>query len=222
MQLSVQEAAQVLGVSPETVRRWARKGVLGGRSAGSDWVFDGRELERWARAQGMAVKPLARPAEPARRHLPFTEALKRGRVLHQVPGATPQAVLLALAAACPLPAETSSAALYEQLLQRELLFSTALGHGIALPHPRTPAVEFGAEPVAVLGLLEQPVEWRAIDHLPVHTAILVLCPNSQTHLQLLSRVAYMLRLPSFVDMLVRRAAAADILRVVGEREPALN
>lgn len=208
----------MLGVSPDTVRRWARQGLLKGRSDGAEWSFDAHDLERWARAQGLSVRA-SRPAASPPRRQPLGEALRRGGILRGLRGATPDDVLQSMAAACPLPEGARREDLWEQLKQRERLFSTAIGHGIALPHPRTPSPAFGAEPALVLGFLEQPVAWRSIDQQPVHAVFLILSPTAQQHLQLLSRVAYMLRLPAFVELMARQAPDAEILRTVAEREP---
>lgn len=221
MSLSVHEAASMLGVSAETVCRWARQGLLGARPAGGELSFDQRELERWARAQGLALRPLRPPAGPPAPP-PLTSALRRGCVLRGLAGATPAEVLESLAAAVPLPEAAARVELLDQLRQREQLFSTALGHGIALPHPRAPSMAFCSEPVVVIGFPACPVPWGAVDGEPVHALFLVLSPTPQQHLQLLSRIAYMLRLPSFCDLLARQAPDAEILRVVAEREPALS
>lgn len=227
MALDIPEAAQMLGVSPETVRRWARMGMLPGRGSGADWSVEAADLERWARNQGIGVQRApaaavmaAAPAADAPARRPLLEALQRGRILREVGGGTPEEVLAALAPRCPLPPETSAAQLLEQLLQRERMFSTAIGHGIALPHPRTQSAALGRTPTLVVGFLAQKVAWKAIDQQPVDTVFLALCPTPEQHLQLLSRVMYLLRLPAFVELLASRAGDAELLRLVEQREPA--
>jgi PTS system nitrogen regulatory IIA component len=127
--------------------------------------------------------------------------------------------LRALAAAAPLAPGADREALVAQLEAREQLASTGLGAGVALPHPRTPSRDFVAEPVIVIGLLAQPVDWRALDGAPVRTAILLVSPTPQAHLQVLSRLAFLLREPRFAQALAAGARPEEILRLASLLEP---
>jgi len=86
-------------------------------------------------------------------------------------------VLSNLVELAPLPESCNRLGLLEQLLAREALTSTALTDGIALPHPRKPSSEFVSEPMLVIAMLEQEVDWHAMDGKPVHTAILLINPT---------------------------------------------
>ena len=44
--LSVEEAAQVLGVKADTVRLWLRKGILTGRKLGKLWLIHVSEVKK--------------------------------------------------------------------------------------------------------------------------------------------------------------------------------
>jgi PTS system nitrogen regulatory IIA component len=76
----------------------------------------------------------------------------------------------------------------ECLRQRERLGSTAIGHGVAIPHGRCGA--FGQARAAFLRLAE-PVEFDAGDGEPVDLVFAMTVPEqfTQQHLQLLSEVA---------------------------------
>jgi len=84
-------------------------------------------------------------------------------------------------------------AIYEGILKREKIGSTALGHGAALPHARIADIQ--APMVAVINL-QTPVEFDAPDQQPVSIVVGLLVPNSEegnhTHLQLLQKIASML------------------------------
>jgi PTS system nitrogen regulatory IIA component len=145
--------------------------------------------------------------------------MSRGGGVEGLSGETPKEVLGALIDAAPLPLEVDRRSLLEQLFQRENLASTGLGHGVALPHPRTPSPEFSPEPMVILGQLVQPMDWRALDGEPVHTVLLLLNPSPDIHLKILSRLAFLLREERFHSLLATQAGFAEILVMVASMEP---
>ncbi|MCB9916060.1 MAG: PTS sugar transporter subunit IIA [Planctomycetes bacterium] len=96
------------------------------------------------------------------------------------------------------------------MLERERLAATALGHGVAIPHPRQPRPDVVEAARLSVVFLDPPVDWAAIDRLPVHTAFLVLSPSTAVHLQLLSRIAYALREPGFDEFLLERPSKSEL------------
>ena len=68
--------------------------------------------------------------------------------------------------------------LFDSLISREKLGSTALGNGIAIPHACT-AID---EPVAALLLIEEGLKMDAPDKKPVHFLLALLVPQEQSEL----------------------------------------
>ena len=83
-------------------------------------------------------------------------------------------------------------AIYEVLNERELLGTTGIGHGIAIPHGKLPGLD---RVYGVFAKLERPVDFDAIDNQPVDLIFLLLAPaNCGTdHLKALAKVSRMLR-----------------------------
>jgi nitrogen PTS system EIIA component len=79
----------------------------------------------------------------------------------------------------------------DSLLAREKLGSTALGHGVAIPHGHPRNLH---HPLAAFVRTEQPIPFDAPDGQPVNTIFVLLVPEHTTnlHLQLLSELAQML------------------------------
>jgi len=221
MPLDLQQAAKMLGVSPATVRRWARQGRLGVMRPSGEFHFEEAELGRWARNQGLSVgvsksAATALPVDPETQ--PLVAAVSRGHILHRVPGVSAGEVLSNLVELAPLDESCNRLALLEQLQARETLASTALGHGVSLPHPRTPSKTFVQKPMVVLAMLDGVADWKALDKEPVHTAILLLSPSPKEHLVVLSRIAYLLRVSDFVDALRSHASAEDLMGLMAKLE----
>ena len=83
-------------------------------------------------------------------------------------------------------------AIFEVLLQREKLGTTAVGYGVAIPHGKLPKLEklFG-----LFARLERPIDFEAMDGQPVDLVFLLLAPEGAgaDHLKALARIARLLR-----------------------------
>jgi PTS system nitrogen regulatory IIA component len=82
--------------------------------------------------------------------------------------------------------------IFEVLLQREKLGTTAVGYGVAIPHGKLPKLDriFG-----LFARLERPIDFEAMDNQPVDLMFLLLAPEGAgaEHLKALARVARLLR-----------------------------
>jgi nitrogen PTS system EIIA component len=82
--------------------------------------------------------------------------------------------------------------IFDSLMQRERLGSTAVGNGIAIPHCKLPKL------TRIFGLfarLDRPIDFDALDGRPVDLIFLLLAPETAgaDHLKALARVARLLR-----------------------------
>src|SRR3546814_16949891 len=93
-----------------------------------------------------------------------------------------------------------TAAIGADLRERESRGSTAIGHGVAIPHARSNA--FSAARGAFLRL-EHPVDFGARDHAPVDLVFAMSVPehSSQQYLEILSELAERFSSDGFRDAL---------------------
>jgi len=98
---------------------------------------------------------------------------------------------------------------FDTLLQRERLGSTATGNGIAIPHGTLQGLE---RVVVLFARLEKPVDFEAIDEKPVDLVFLLLAPEraGADHLNALSRISRLLSQPKVPEKL-RSSADSDTL-----------
>ena len=87
------------------------------------------------------------------------------------------------------------------VLERERIASTGLGHGVALPHPRKPRPDLFRDPVLSVLFPVRPLDWAAVDRVAVFAVLLLVSPSPNVHLQMLPRIAYVLRSPEFREFL---------------------
>lgn len=102
---------------------------------------------------------------------------------------------------------------FDTILQRERLGSTGVGRGIAIPHGR---IEGLSRLVGVFARLDRPVDFDAIDDMPVDLVFALLAPEGAgaDHLKALARIARALRDPAMVAKLRAANEAAAIYSVL--------
>ena len=152
--------------------------------------------------------------------MPLSELLSADRIVILVEPADRERVLDAAARLLAGNAADATAAIGESLRQRERLGSTAIGHGVAIPHGRTDAF---AEARAAFLRLAPGVDFEAGDGQPVDLVFAMAVPAhfTQQHLQLLSELAERFGDAGFRAAL-RGAADAGALRglLLGATSPA--
>jgi len=94
----------------------------------------------------------------------------------------------------------------EKLVERERLGSTGFGGGVAIPHGKVEGID---RVVGVFARLAAPVDFQAIDDMPVDLVFVLLSPPDAgvEHLKALARVSRRLRDRAFVAKL--RGAGTD-------------
>ncbi len=114
-----------------------------------------------------------------------------------------------LAQVVSVDADTVAAA----LLERELLGSTSVGDGFAIPHCKLPGLDSIAIAVA---RFTWALEFKAPDHQPVQLIFVVLSPPGQpaAHLQVLSQIARVLRRKDLRAELLRTPDAASAVAAI--------
>ena len=224
MELSVRDAARVLGVPEKQIFRWNDEGTLPARRVDDQVRFNRAELLEWATARKITTSAdLFRPPGGENDSLPgLTEALEAGGVFYKVQGSDRESVLHRLVELLKLPAAVDREFLFHTLLAREALGSTGMGDGIAIPHVRNPIVLHVLEPSITLCFLERAVDFGAVDGQPVHTLFSLISPTVRTHLHLLSRLAFALQKPEFKRVIAAQAPAATILEAARQVEAGLG
>jgi PTS system nitrogen regulatory IIA component len=213
------ETARFLRVAEDTLERWVRQGLIRSLDRhGRD--FDRDEVSRWARDRGMQID--ADPAlQRAKKEAALLTAIERGAVTVGVRADSARdAIQVAIESLSQL-APRLRARLLDEVLERERMASTALGEGVAVPHPREPLGDALDQPLISLVLPHTPLDWAAVDGEPVHTVALLASPTASAHLEILSQIGRAVRSTEVVDLLrsrPARPALIDGLRVlIGEK-----
>ena len=110
-------------------------------------------------------------------------------------------------------------ALTEQILGREKMGSTGIGHGVAIPHCLTSLTE---RTIMAFGRCRQGISYGAADNRPVYLVFLLLGPESATseHLKLLSKLSRLLTEEQFREHLMEAGEPEEIVELFRQREEA--
>jgi PTS system nitrogen regulatory IIA component len=102
---------------------------------------------------------------------------------------------------------------FDALIEREKLGSTALGHGVALPHARVNHID---APVAVFIRLKDPIPYDNHDDAAVDLIFGLFVPHNEesAHLGLLSAVANCLNQSNNRDAIRQAHTAQDIWNIL--------
>jgi len=218
MNLSVKDASSLLTVSEKTIYRWIQQGSIPVYKVHGSYRFNRAELIEWAtsRRLGVSADAHAEPEQDAQPLPLLSEALEAGGIIYRLDGRSRDAVLRALVDHLRLPEEVDRSYLQEVLIAREELASTAVGGGVALPHPRSPGLLNLSQPTLTLAFLEHPVDFGALDGLPVQVLFVPLAPTLRGHLHLLRQVAFALHNAEVRRVLRQQGSREEIFRALGQ------
>lgn len=108
--------------------------------------------------------------------------------------------------------------LLRALHEREQLYSTGIGDGIALPHSRNALVGLVDQALVVFGRHSTGIAYGAPDSLPARLFFLVIAPTVTQHLAILARLIRLLRDPKLRQGLQSAKEPQDIVDLVREAE----
>jgi fructose-specific phosphotransferase system IIA component len=112
--------------------------------------------------------------------------------------------------------------LYEKLMQREELGSTAIGDSVAIPHCKMKSVK---NPVVMLAISQKGVDFHSLDGKPSYIFFLVVSSpdNPSVNLQILAAIAQLVRKAKRVIKRIQEAEDSSmVLAVLKDEEERIN
>lgn len=210
MELKIRDVAELLGVSEKTVYRWVKEDAIPVYRINRQYRFSRSEIHDWIAQRHTTIShdPIA-----AANGSPvfLSDLLEEGGIFYKVEGTDAEQALRNAAKLLPIPFSASRDDVITQIVERERVYSTAIGRGVALPHPRSSALLGISRDLVALAFLESPLDFGALDGAPVHSLFLVLSCNESRHLEILAKITYLVHQTDLTGLLEKRAARGEIL-----------
>jgi nitrogen PTS system EIIA component len=190
--MTIAQVAEYLQLAEKTVLRMVQRGEIPAAKVASQWRFLRPVVRDWLLARMQTLTPHAPVGGDSL--LPLQEIIRPELMTLDVQPGPKEAILRQLLA--PLlrtgfAQDTNR--LLATLVERERMMTTAIGHGIAIPHPRRPIAGMFPEPAIALGLCADGADFEAIDDQKVHVFFLMCATREEIHLKLMAKVAWLAR-----------------------------
>ena len=142
--------------------------------------------------------------------------IQKGGVYTDVEGSSYSEVYMNIVEKMNFSNSISKDDVFQALCEREKVMSTAVGNGIAIPHCRIPVVKEQSEQCVAVACLKQSLEMNAPDDQPVNCMFVIIASNQSDHIQILAKIAELMKNAEFRKLLADHASEAEILNAVKE------
>ncbi len=195
--MTLSETAEYLQLAERTVLRMAQRGEIPAAKIASQWRFIRPLVREWLVAQ-MQSLPLSSSSEVSggsgKHLLPLAEVLRPELMTFDIhPGPKEDIFRQLLVPLLKTGFARNADLLLKSLVDRERMMTTAIGHGIAAPHPRNPIPDMFPEPAIAMGVCPQGTDFNAIDDQLVHVFFLICATRIEIHLQLMAKISWLSR-----------------------------
>jgi PTS system nitrogen regulatory IIA component len=219
--MTLSEIAKYLKVSEKTIIRMVHAGELPGAKVLRQWRFVRAAIDDWLNSR-MYVVPkndLISVIGTAPHVIPVTELVSSGGILLNIEAGTKVDILTQLITPLretrmvPDPDDYLA-----KLIERESLVSTAIGHGVAIPHVRAPEENALISPCIVLGVCKDGTDFDGLDGRKTYIFAMP-CTNSESsHLRLLAKLSLIFRRNGIVKRIREATNETEVLGILAETD----
>ncbi len=219
--LTLSEVAVYLKVAEKTVHRMVKKGEIPCFKVASQWRFKKSGIDSWLQSK-LRTSPsdeITELLENSPELVPFSRLISPERILADLNEGSKEDILEQLIQ--PLLEEgflDRSDDYLKKLIEREKMISTAIGHGIALPHIRHPQENPETPPVVVIGRCKKGVEYESLDNAPTHLFFLIFTNSIKVHLRLTSRINRILLNKTLITELIAADSNKEIYKLMTDED----
>lgn len=218
MDLKIKDIVELLNVSEKTVYRWIKDKKIPCYRINHQYRFNRSEINEWILSSKIELTPNILNLTSEAKLNSFYALINAGGVYQNIPGSSVKDILKNAIEIITTPSGISKEDILSALLSREEMMTTAVGNGIAIPHPRSPIITEASDTSVSICYLEKPADFKALDGNPVHTLFIVLSNSPKKHLETLSKISYLCQMDQFTEMLKQRESKDNILKFVEEKE----
>lgn len=219
MELAIRDVADLLNVSVTTVDKWLIQGNIPSYKLNDEFRFNRAEVEDWLLQNQPDLGPIT--GKGGLKQFCLFRGIHKGGVFSGIEGKNKTELIQNAAKAISAALKFDSTLMANLLLEREKLMSTALSHGLAVPHTREISSDSHFDAVAVV-FPKEPIDFDAIDGAPVHTLFFLFACDEKRHLQILSKIAHLSREPSLINDLRKKPTKPEVLDIIRKWESGIK
>jgi PTS system nitrogen regulatory IIA component len=218
MDLKIKDVCALLGIPEKTLVSWIKEGKIPAYDVRHQYFFNSAEIQEWVLKNKWPVSKNILDMALTNIPVSLNKLLKKGGIAYGIKGHDAVQAITNSISVINLPAGLDRQTLTSTLLEREEMMPTAMGKGIAIPHPRNPIVSDIENENVSLCFLEEGADFQALDGEKVTSMFIVLCANARRHLEILSRIAYLCQQEDFMALIKKQACEKDLLEYIETKE----
>lgn len=220
--MTLKEVAEYVRLTEKVVTKMAQKGEIPAQKVSRQWRFDRRAIDVWLgnrAATPVTAHQLPADATGIAELLNVADVMSPSRIQINLKASDRDGILRELVALVIDPEDERLAeTFFKALKAREDLCSTCVDEGVAIPHSRNALVGLVDHPVLAYGRRLAGVDFGALDGKPVQHFFLLCAPNVREHLQLLARLARLVKQPGFRAKLLDAQQPEQVVAVIRAAE----
>ena len=218
MYLKIQDIAELLEVSENTIYKEIKESKIPVHKIGHQYRFNKEEINDWILKNRLNVSSKIIDLNVSKKPISLTDLIKKGGIFYNIRGNNIKEVISDAVNKINVPEEISKEEIISAFIQRENLGPTAIGNGIAIPHSRNPIITNAEDSCVSICFLEKELDYQSFDEKPIRMLFLVLSANAKRHLEILSKISYLCQKDSFISLLSINTEAEEIINFIANME----
>jgi len=218
----MKDLVELLQMPEKTVKTWVEQGKIPSYKIGGQYRFSESEINEWIinnkLKDNINVSEKIIGLSAGKLHVSLTGFLENGGIYYGIEGSTVSEIINNCVNRIKIPATVHRNVLLESLLERESMMPTALGRGVAIPHPRNPIITDIENESLSICFLTTEIDYGALDGKNVHTLFIVLSANPKRHLEMLSKISFICQDEEFMNLLKSRGDSNSILEYLEKKD----
>ena len=214
MNLTMEQLCRLTGLKEKSVLKWIQEKDMPCFTSGAEILFNKVEAGYWFRKNNIQVARdfFMEISACSKKRRNLYELISAGGIHKDIAASCPEeAISGAVYAMEIIPPEIPKEILLHSLLEREKMMPTAMGKGIAIPHPHKLIIsQESFEQVSVF-YLKDPVDFKASDAGAVHTLFMLLSATPANHLCHIAAISRLAQREDFIKLLKDKVSKEILL-----------
>ncbi len=219
MDLGIRQLADLMEVNEKQIMKWIKDKKMPVSTRKEHYTFNKTEVSNWVIKNNIKVaKSFFSFDDKPNDTIKLSEIISSTGIYYNIKGGSADDVLNNALKTVDMPQSINIDTAIKSFIDREKMMSTAVGRGVALPHSRSPIVSEIADERVAICFLEKAIDYGAIDGSMVHTLFLILSSNPKRHLEMLSKISFLLQQDDFIKMLENRVIKEILIDYIKDKE----